>query len=97
MAVRTVDEIMQSLKARIGEDTSDDAIALISDVSDTLSNFANSDNIKWKEKYEENDAEWRKKYKERFFTPSKTDDMDQEDDEDEKPVRLTYEALFKTN
>lgn len=97
MAVRTVDEIMQSLKARIGEDTSDDAIALISDVSDTLSNFANSDNIKWKEKYEENDAEWRKKYKERFFTPSNTDSIDQEDEEDEKPVRLTYEALFKTN
>lgn len=97
MAVRTNDEIMQLLRERIGEDTSDEAISLLSDVSDTLTSYADNSNINWKEKYEQNDADWRKKYKERFFTPSKTDSIDQEDEEDEKPVRLTYEALFKTN
>lgn len=97
MAVRTNDEIMQLLKSRIGEDSSDEAISLLSDVSDTLNNYAENNNIKWKEKYEQNDAEWRKKYKERFFSPSKPTDEDKEDEElDEKPKQLTFEALFKT-
>ena len=96
MAIRTNDEIMQLLKARIGEDTSDEAISLLSDVSDTLNNYSENSNINWKEKYEQNDADWRKKYKERFFSPSKPTDEDQEDEgSEDKPKKLTFEALFK--
>lgn len=97
MAVRSVDEIMQLLRERIGEDTSDDALALISDVSDTFNDLTTNSNINWKEKYENNDAEWRKKYKERFFSPSKDTDIDQSDEDyEEAPKRLTFEALFQT-
>lgn len=97
MAVRTNDEIMQLLRERIGEDTSDEAISLLSDVSDTLTSYADNSNINWKEKYEQNDADWRKKYKERFFSPSKQPDEDQSDEDfEDKPKQLTFEALFKT-
>ena len=35
MAVRSKDEILATIKDRIGEDTSDEAIALIEDINDT--------------------------------------------------------------
>ena len=35
MAVRTVEEIMASVKERIGEDTSDEALSFIEDIQDT--------------------------------------------------------------
>lgn len=37
MAVRTREEIIAQISARMGDDTSDEAIALIEDVTDTLS------------------------------------------------------------
>ena len=48
---------------------SDEDLALIEDVSDTLTSLSESEN--WKEKYETNDAEWRTKYRERFLIKKK--------------------------
>lgn len=96
MAVRTRDEILNSIRARIGDDTSDEAISLVEDVNDTLAdmeNRANGDGVNWRERYEQNDREWRTKYRDRFF--GKTDDSndDKPDDDIKKP--MTYEELFK--
>lgn len=63
MAVLGKDELLGKLKAYLGEDTSDEAIALVEDVSDTVSEGT----LDWKAKYTENDENWRRKYKERFF------------------------------
>ena len=38
MAVKTRDEIMEAIRKRIGEDTSDEAISLLEDVTDTFTN-----------------------------------------------------------
>lgn len=99
MAVRTAEELLASVRTRIGDDQSDEAIALIEDVSDTLNSMKNDSNEEWKKKYEEwkkkyeeNDANWRQKYRDRFFSPSNDDD-EGGDDIDIKP--LTYDALFK--
>lgn len=69
MAVRTQEELLNSIKGLLPDDTSDEAISLLEDVTDTLGSFsaANSDNEDWKKKYEENDKEWRQKYRDRFF------------------------------
>ena len=69
MAIRTKSELMELLKNRIGEDTSDEALTLIEDFTDTLDSMENeaNDGTDWKTKYEQNDAEWRQKYKNRFF------------------------------
>lgn len=88
MAIKTRDELITSLNEIFKDNTSDEAISIIEDVSDTLGSFAESEN--WKEKYEENDKEWRKKYKERF--ENKEPDHK---DEKEEPEILTYEDLFK--
>ena len=95
MAVRTREELLNSVRARIGDDTSDEALAFIEDIQDTMSDYetrANGDGTDWKKKYEDNDKEWRTKYRERFF--SGTPVVDSEVPE-EKPKKMTFEELFK--
>lgn len=96
MAIKTRDEIMEVIKARFGEDTSDEALSFIEDVSDTIGDLeARSANSReWEKKYRENDESWRKKYKERFYKPVNTQEQDQDTEEPEKKC-LTYNDLFK--
>ena len=72
MAVQNKETLLEKLKDKIGEDTSDQAIALIEDVSDTIDDMNNrlTESGDWKTKYEENDAAWQQKYKDRFFNSS---------------------------
>lgn len=96
MAVRTREEILQSVRERFGDDTSDDSLALVEDITDTitdLENKANNDNTNWKKKYEDNDAAWRKKYRDRFFSGGSDDDKYEL--EEPKKKNYTYENLFK--
>lgn len=67
MASKTKDDILAALRAYIGEDTQDAALAIIEDVSDTLDEVGGDDGEDWKAKYAENDAAWRKRYRDRFF------------------------------
>ena len=98
MAVRTNDEIMQSLRAVIGDDNSDESLTLIEDITDTLSDYQNrtKDSTDWERRYNENDAQWRQRYKERFYSSddSGTDDFVDEEEE-EKPTKMSFEDLFK--
>lgn len=97
MAVRSKDEILATIKDRIGEDTSDEALALIEDINDTYDDLDAriSEAGDWKTKYETNDAEWRQKYKERFFNPEVKETVVIEDEVEDEPKNLTYEELFK--
>lgn len=98
--VRSKDEILASIHSRIGEDNSDEAIALVEDINDTFDDLSTkaSSTVDWEKKYNELDADWRKKYTERFFTPSSEFDPIAEELKkevpDEKKV-LTYDDLFK--
>lgn len=100
MAIRTKEEILNSIKEIIGDNTDDNSLALIEDINDTYDDFTTrtNDSTNWKQKYEDNDKEWRNKYKERFYKGStkKEEPIDDEelDVEDEKPKILTYENLF---
>lgn len=92
MAVKTREEILESFKTRLGENPDDDSIAFLEDVTDTLDDFekrANGDGTDWKSKYEENDANWRKKYADRFFS----DEPEPEPEPDNTP--RTFSDLFK--
>lgn len=94
MAVRTKDEILELVKARVGDDSSDEVIGFIEDITDTLNDYEKrlSDSTDWKAKYEENDAEWREKYKARFFG-KEVDETEIDDEEEVKSMK--YEDLFE--
>lgn len=101
MAVKTSSELLDSIKGILGDNTSDEAIALLEDVSDTLkANEKPSDGVNWQEKYEQNDAAWREKYRNRFFNSPADEGDDEPDDTDlpkDEPQKelTTYEELFK--
>ena len=96
MAVKSKAEILELIKSIVGDDTSDEALAIIEDVTDTLDDYETriADSGDWKARYEQNDAEWRKKYKERFFAP--TEEPEEIDEPEEVEEKRTFEDLFKT-
>lgn len=97
MAILDKKGFNELVKKLVGEDTSDDALKAIEDLTDTYDNLSKKDDTDWKAKYEENDAKWRQTYKDRFFAsqdegepapvpaPDKSTDI----------TKLTYENLFK--
>ena len=93
MEVRTAEELLASIRTRIGDDQSDEAIALVEGVSDTLNSMKNDNNEDWKKKYEENDANWRKKYTERFFSDEPEPEPEPKPETDNTP--RTFSDLFK--
>lgn len=105
MAVKSKDEIMKAIKAKIGDDNSDETIALLEDITDTLNDYdtRTKEDTEWKTKYEENDKEWRKKYTDRFFNNSDdikdikdvNGDID-DGDIDDTPEKTSFDELFST-
>lgn len=95
MAVKSKEEIIAQIKARIGDDTSDDAIALIEDVEDTYGALSGADGggKDWKAEAERIDKEWREKYIARFSKGSDEDDDIDPPSGDDKSYK--FEDLFK--
>lgn len=103
MAIKSKEELLELIKTQIGDDNSDEAIALVEDISDTYDDMATriSEAGDYKKMYEDNDAEWRQKYRDRFFHTSKEEvGMEEPEDEyndgSEPPMMKTFEDLFKT-
>ena len=95
MAIRTRDEIMAQLQTMVGEDTSDETLTFIQDVSDTLGQNNSAQRItELENKLEEQDKEWRKKYRDAFFTGQPDSSYDEDEPENKKMRR--FEDLFKT-
>lgn len=110
MAVLSKDEFFKMIEKRVGDDGSDEALRFIEDVTDTYNDMAGrlEESGDWKAKYEENDAGWRKRYRERFFgavepgegvykpfTSAAEIKEDQEEDVKSDAENVTFEDLFK--
>lgn len=97
MAVKTREEILESLRGRFGEEPTDDDIAMLEDITDTFTDFEEktSDATNWKNKYEENDKAWKKKYSDRFFSKGdgNNDNSGDSDEPEDKPMK-TFDDLF---
>lgn len=99
MAILDREKFMERIKAMVGDDTSDEAMSFIEDMTDTYNDVtkAKDDSTDWKQKYEENDKAWRTKYKERFFNGSSADDKDilePPKDEPKPEENITFDDLF---
>ena len=63
MAVKTKEEILESVKEIFGDNTDDNTITFLEDITDTITDLedkAKGDGTDWKAKYTENDETWRK-------------------------------------
>ena len=94
--IKSREEILEIIRNRIGGDNSDEALSFIEDITDTMNDYESrlADSTDWKNKYEENDKNWRERYKERFFS-NEIDETEITATEvvDETPT--TFEDLFK--
>ena len=97
MAVKTREELIAQLSAKISTDASDDAIALLEDVTDTLADLeakAKGDGKDWKKEAERIEKEWKEKYIARFSGVSEPDEPDETPDiETNKPK--SFDELFE--
>nr|DAY39931.1 MAG TPA: hypothetical protein [Caudoviricetes sp.] len=100
MAVKKSDELLKNFSDIVGENNEDNVISFIEDLTDTLNNV---DTENWKEKFETNDAEWRKKYRERFLdvkTESESESESESEPEDgiqPKDFEDLFEEVGKEN
>ena len=100
MAVKTREEILETIRTRVGDQTDDETISFLEDVTDTLTDLetrANGDCENWEQRYKDNDEAWRKKYKERFFSsePGEPGEPGEPKQEGEEAKPKTFEDLFK--
>lgn len=76
MAILSKEKFFESVKNRLGDDVSDEAMSFLEDITDTYNDLetksSNKDSEDWKSKYEELDKTWREKYKARFFESGNT-------------------------
>ena len=98
--IKSKEELIEEIRAVVGDDTSDNVIALIENVSDTMTELETSDGEEWKQKYEENDKMWREKYISRFTegkaepTAEPTEPTTEPTADDEEKEK-TFEDLFE--
>lgn len=88
MAKVTFDELRQQINAVVGERQDDEALHLLENVADTLN--ADED---WRAKYETVDAEWRKRYRDRFN--GKSEEKEEPEEKEETEEKITFDDLFE--
>lgn len=92
MAKLSRDELLEKVKAYVGDRTDDETIEIIEDISDS---FDTSDVDEWKKKYEDNDKMWRDKYVSRFYDKKEEElETPTEHEEVEKEYN-SYNDLFE--
>lgn len=93
MSVKPISELLESVNSIIGENNDDSTLEFIGDLSDTLNSFKDSENQieTLKREKSELDSSWRKKYRERFFSPAPAEEEPQND---EPALKTKFEDLF---
>lgn len=102
MAVLSHDDFMSAVKGLAGDSADDNTLAMIENFTDTFNDLEAraSDTTDWKTKYEQNDNEWREKYKARFFEGKEGTDpnevlREQKEDITDDGKDISFDDLFK--
>lgn len=100
MAVRSKEDFFNLLHSRLGEDSSDEAISFMEDMTDTyndLESRANANNGDWEKRYHDLDETWKKRYRHRFMNGNGgvPNIPERSSDEDTSPEEIGFEDLFK--
>lgn len=98
MSVVSKESLLERIRDMTGVENaeSDESISLLEDLSDTFEDLSSQvlQAGDYKKKYEENDAEWRKRYHDRFFSVVE-ETTSKEDEKDDEAEKKTFESLFK--
>lgn len=86
------EEYLRRIGERIGD--SDEDIAFLEDMTDTFDGLSEGTRQEEIDRLTAENAELRRKYKERFFSPGNADD-DPEPDPEPEEVKTRFEDLFK--
>lgn len=102
MAVLSHDDFMSAVKGLAGDNADDNTLTMIENFTDTFNDLETraNDTTDWKSKYEQNDNEWREKYKARFFDGSAGTDpatgiKEQKEDITDDGKEISFDDLFK--
>lgn len=92
--------LLSDLNKIFGEEATEEQLTVIENITDTFTDFEEqiSTSGDWKTKFEQNDAEWRKRYKERFMNPTTSSDniiKNQMDDVIDDGSPKSFDELFK--
>lgn len=94
MAVLSREDLMKRLNEALGEDAD---VSIMEDVADTYDAVADhSDADEWERRYNENEAAWRKRYRDRFEsgTPDPNENNYDCDPQAEEIKVKTFDELF---
>ena len=99
MSVLNREEFFARLDERLANDTSDEGISFLEDMTDTyndLEHKANGDGVDWETKYRELDESWKKRYRHRFFSGDSSFIADSDTDKDDgySPEDVKIDDLF---
>ncbi len=88
--------LIEKVKSYIGEDTSDAAISLLEDVSDSVEGFDGVTMEEAERMVAEKEEEWRKKYIDRFSgNDEEREETEEENLPDSEEELISYDELFK--
>ena len=90
--VKTKDEIMEEIRAYIGDRSDDQTIALIENISDTIDDYAAHGD--YDEKLMAVEAEWRRRYIDRFMNGGENKSDVKITEDEEKPDGITIDDLY---
>ena len=91
MAIKTSEEIIASINSILGDNNSDEALELLTDIRDTLGSQTDAQRItELEQQLKEQDDTWRKKYRDAFLNGA-----DESFDEEENKTPRKFEDLFK--
>ena len=94
-------DFLSRVAGRVGDDTSDDAISFVEDMTDTFDSLAASHvtQAEIDAAVRENDEAWRKRYRDRFFSSETVEDVEEKDDKDvetDKAEEIKIDDLFES-
>ena len=87
------EEYLRRIGERIGD--SDEDIAFLEDMTDTFDGLSEGTRQEEIDRLTAENAELRRKYKERFFSPKPDDDPDPDPEPEPEEVKTRFEDLFK--
>lgn len=89
--VKTKEELLAEINDIVGDVNTDEYLALLEDLSDTLDSVQSS--TEWEKKLKDLDETWREKYKARFFDGDTEHEVEHEGDT--HIASYDYDDLFE--